>query len=237
MAGPRGPGRFPVFATCPVVILPHGQTIPTAHKVSTAHKRREPFFVRLRGVRPAFRFSGGGGGQPRSRQGADASRGEAEEGAIGPTNQGAHAVGIGQPKGAEGATHSLVPEKRGWPPMSCQSSQEKSRIPCLVEQDHRSREPRRQVWNSLMKGARRPAAIHVHISSLASSGYVRSSDPLCGKRLILQRWIGAPDFPSEAAGTGLTSLKRKRRALKNAYHSMPFACASGLLQVKGVKKQ
>src|SRR5271165_4807279 len=28
--------------------------------------------------------------------------------------------------------------------------------------------------------------------------------------LILQRWIGAPDFPSERAGTGLTSLKRKR---------------------------
>ena len=33
-----------------------------------------------------------------------------------------------------------------------------------------------------MKGARRHAAIHVHISSLASSWYVRSSDPLCGKR-------------------------------------------------------
>jgi hypothetical protein len=32
---------------------------------------------------------------------------------------------------------------------------------------------------------------------------------------ILQRWIGAPDFPSEwAAGTGLTSLKRKRRAFE-----------------------
>jgi len=24
--------------------------------------------------------------------------------------------------------------------------------------------------------------------------------------LILQRWIGAPDFPSESAGTGLTNL-------------------------------
>src|SRR5271166_6804988 len=28
-------------------------------------------------------------------------------------------------------------------------------------------------------------------------------------KLILQRWIGAPDFPSEWAGTGLTSLKRQ----------------------------
>src|SRR5208283_1023049 len=28
--------------------------------------------------------------------------------------------------------------------------------------------------------------------------------------LVLQRWIGAPDFPSERAETGLTSLKRKR---------------------------
>jgi hypothetical protein len=49
-------------------------------------------------------------------------------------------------------------------------------------------------------------------------------------RLILQRWIGAPDFPSESAGTGLTSLKRQRMAFENAYHSMPFAGASGLLQ-------
>jgi hypothetical protein len=48
--------------------------------------------------------------------------------------------------------------------------------------------------------------------------------------LVLQRWIGAPDFPSESAKTGLTSLKRKRRALENAYCSMLFACASGLLQ-------
>ena len=47
--------------------------------------------------------------------------------------------------------------------------------------------------------------------------------------LELQRWIGAPGFPSEWAGTGLTSLKRKRRAFENAYCSMPFACASGLL--------
>ncbi len=28
--------------------------------------------------------------------------------------------------------------------------------------------------------------------------------------LSLQRWVEAPDFPSESAGTGLTSLKRKR---------------------------
>jgi hypothetical protein len=48
--------------------------------------------------------------------------------------------------------------------------------------------------------------------------------------LLPQRWIGAPDFPSESTGTGLTSLKRKRRVFENAYHSMPFACASGLLQ-------
>ncbi len=32
--------------------------------------------------------------------------------------------------------------------------------------------------------------------------------------LILQRWIGAPDFPPESAGTGLTSLKRKRRTFE-----------------------
>ncbi len=32
--------------------------------------------------------------------------------------------------------------------------------------------------------------------------------------LVLQRWIDAPDFPSELAGTGLTSLKRKRRAFE-----------------------
>src|SRR5271157_5923342 len=49
-------------------------------------------------------------------------------------------------------------------------------------------------------------------------------------QLVLQRWIGAPDFPSESAGTGLTSLKRKRRAFENAHRSMPFARASGLLQ-------
>ncbi len=48
--------------------------------------------------------------------------------------------------------------------------------------------------------------------------------------LILQRWIKAPEFPSEVAGTVPTSLKRKRRAFENTYHSMPFACASGLLQ-------
>jgi len=52
---------------------------------------------------------------------------------------------------------------------------------------------------------------------------------LNNKHMILQRWIGAHDFPSEWAGTGLTSLKRKRRAFENAYRSMPFACASGLL--------
>src|SRR5208337_2408459 len=48
--------------------------------------------------------------------------------------------------------------------------------------------------------------------------------------LVLQRWIGAPDFPSESAVSGHTSLKRERRAFENAYHSMPFARASGLLQ-------
>src|SRR5271166_6625412 len=48
--------------------------------------------------------------------------------------------------------------------------------------------------------------------------------------LIPQRWIGAPDFSSEWAGTGLTSLKRKRGLFENTYRSMPFACASGLLQ-------
>ena len=38
-------------------------------------------------------------------------------------------------------------------------------------------------------------------------------------------------FRPEWAGTGLASLKRKRRAFSSAYRSMPFACASGLLQV------
>ena len=28
---------------------------------------------------------------------------------------------------------------------------------------------------------------------------------------LLRRWIGAPDFPSERVGTGLTSLKRKTK--------------------------
>ena len=46
-----------------------------------------------------------------------------------------------------------------------------------------------------------------------------------------KRWIGAPDFPSEWVGTELTSLKRKRMAFENTCISMPFACASGLLQV------
>ena len=32
--------------------------------------------------------------------------------------------------------------------------------------------------------------------------------------LILQRWIGAPDFPSESARTRLTSLKRKRNVFE-----------------------
>jgi len=59
---------------------------------------------------------------------------------------------------------------------------------------------------------------------------VRSILTRFGSHLVLQRWIGAADFPSESAGTGLTSLKRKRRAFENAYHSMPVACASGLLQ-------
>ena len=45
-----------------------------------------------------------------------------------------------------------------------------------------------------------------------------------------RRCIGAPDFSSESAGIGLTSLRRKRRAFETAYHALPFACASGLLQ-------
>ena len=52
---------------------------------------------------------------------------------------------------------------------------------------------------------------------------------ICTPVLVLQRWIGVPDFPSESAGTGLTSLKRQRRAFSNPYQSMPFASASGLL--------
>ena len=41
-------------------------------------------------------------------------------------------------------------------------------------------------------------------------------------KVVLRRWIGATDFTSESAGTGLISLKRKRRAFENAYHSMSF---------------
>ena len=42
-----------------------------------------------------------------------------------------------------------------------------------------------------------------------------------GNRIgVLQRWIGVPDFPSESAGTGLTSLKRQRRAFSNPYQSI-----------------
>ena len=59
---------------------------------------------------------------------------------------------------------------------------------------------------------------------------LRHQPPRSWQLLILQRWIGVPDFPSDWAGTGLTSLKRKRRAFSNAYRSMPFTCASGLLQ-------
>jgi len=44
-----------------------------------------------------------------------------------------------------------------------------------------------------------------------SSGGVRlPQQPQPAWPLVLQRWIGAPDFQSEWAGTGLTSLKRKR---------------------------
>ncbi len=51
---------------------------------------------------------------------------------------------------------------------------------------------------------------------------VRRQPPLgmCGpvgleyRQLALRRWIGAPDFPSERVGTGLTSLKRKRRGVR-----------------------
>ena len=39
--------------------------------------------------------------------------------------------------------------------------------------------------------------------------------------LIPQRWVGDPDFPSEWAGTGLTSLKRQRMAFENAYVQCP----------------
>src|SRR5271157_3829484 len=47
--------------------------------------------------------------------------------------------------------------------------------------------------------------------------------------LTPQRWIGAPDFPSEWAGTGLTSLKRKRRAFeKETVASLPGPIRSPL---------
>ena len=72
---------------------------------------------------------------------------------------------------------------------------------------------------------------------------LRHQPPRSWQLLILQRWIGVPDFPSDWAGTGLTSLNRKRKAFSgltslnrkrkafsNAYRSMPYTCASGLLQ-------
>ena len=68
-------------------------------------------------------------------------------------------------------------------------------------------------------------------SNLCLRGFLASL-PQVLHRLVLQRWIGAPDFSSESAGSGLTSLKRKRRTFENAYYSMPFACASGLWQAK-----
>ena len=53
--------------------------------------------------------------------------------------------------------------------------------------------------------------------------------------LVLERWIGAPDFLSEWVETGSTSLKRKRIAFENIYRSMPFACASGLWHLTGFR--
>jgi hypothetical protein len=50
----------------------------------------------------------------------------------------------------------------------------------------------------------------------------------------LQGWIGAPDFPSEWAGTGLASLKRKQRVFENAIHQCPslaLLVANGFLGV------
>ena len=49
-------------------------------------------------------------------------------------------------------------------------------------------------------------------------------------KVVLRRWIGAPDFTSESAGIGLTSLKRKRRAFENAMSFNALRLPSGLLQ-------
>ena len=56
----------------------------------------------LRGVGPAFRLSGGGGGQSRSGPGANASRGGRDR----PDESGCARCRDGSAKGAEGATHS-----------------------------------------------------------------------------------------------------------------------------------
>ncbi len=79
--------------------------------------------------------------------------------------------------------------------------------------------------------ARAPALDHPPPQNRPSRAAARAerSGLSADRKLMLQRWIGAPDFPSEWAGTGLTSLKRKQRAFENTYRSMPFACASGLL--------
>ena len=48
--------------------------------------------------------------------------------------------------------------------------------------------------------------------SLSYRRGVRLQSP--GSAIVLQRWIGAPDFPSERVGTGLTSLKRERKPFR-----------------------
>ena len=81
MAGPRDPGRFPVFATCPVVILAHSQTIAdqgekkdgycelhSSRKTSSTASSPWPFKIHSRPLQPRPEWGGmlePGGAGPR----------------------------------------------------------------------------------------------------------------------------------------------------------------------------
>src|SRR5271157_2426944 len=73
-----------------------------------------------------------------------------------------------------------------------------------------------RVFYTFLSILRLICSVHGYPARRAAS----TADP--DNSLIPQRWVGAPDFSSEWAGTGLTSLKRKRRLFENTYRSMRF---------------
>jgi len=73
-----------------------------------------------------------------------------------------------------------------------------------------------QHFSTFLSILRLICSVHGYPARRAAS----TADP--DNSLIPQRWVGAPDFSSEWAGTGLTSLKRKRRLFENTYRSMRF---------------